>query len=59
VRAALDKIPSPTMIGILISDQICDYNRKDLSKIAMDIKYDRQGAKAAFHYIYAKIRGWN
>jgi hypothetical protein len=53
----LDKVPSPFLIGILISDQICDYTRKDLSKIAMDVKYGVPYAKEAFHFIFEKVRG--
>jgi len=53
----LEKIPSPFLIGILISDQICDYTRRDLSKIAMDIKRGIPWAKEAFHFIYEKVRG--
>lgn len=53
----LDKVPSPFLIGILISDQICDYTRKDLAKIAMDVKYGIPYAKEAFHFIFEKVRG--
>lgn len=59
VRAELDALPSPVMLGVLISDQVCDYNRRDLAKLAMDIKHDIRGVKQAFHFIYSKIRGWN
>ena len=53
----LDKIPSPMLIGILLSDQICDYTRKDLAKIAMDIRAGVPYAKEAFHFIFEKVRG--
>lgn len=50
--------PSPTLISMLVSDQIYDYNRDDFRKMAMDIKHGKPGAKEAFHWIYSKIRGW-
>ena len=56
--SAADEIPSPMMVGLLVADQIFEYNRGDLRKIAMDIKRDVKGAKEAFHFIYSRIRGW-
>ena len=51
-------LPSPTMISLLLADQVLDYQREDLRKIAVDIKQKVNGAKAAFHFIYARARGW-
>ena len=52
------ELPSPMLIGLLISDQILDYSRSDLCKIAMDVKKDILGAKEAFRFVYRRIRGW-
>ncbi len=51
--------PSAVGIDILISDQIGEYNRHDLQKIAMDIKAGVPHAKEAFHYVYSRMMGWN
>ena len=56
--ASAKDTPSPMMIGMLVSDQILEYNRGDLRKMAMDIKRGVKGAKEAFHFIYSRIRGW-
>lgn len=53
----LSRLPSPFMIGILINDQVMEYNRRDLQKIAMDVKHNVKGAKEAFHFIYEKLEG--
>ena len=50
--------PSPYALGLLISDQLLDYNRGDLRKMAMDIKHNVKYADKAFHWIYERIRGW-
>jgi len=54
---AFDKMPSPFLIGLLISDQITEYTRKDFQKIAMDIKYGIRGAASAFHFLYERVEG--
>lgn len=51
--------PSAVGIDILISDQIGEYSRRDLQKIAMDIKAGVPHAKEAFHYVYSRMMGWN
>ena len=56
--ASADEIPSPFMIQLLLSDQLGEYNRHDLQKIAMDIKHDIPGVKEAFHFIYGHISGF-
>ena len=53
-----DKIASPMALGLLIANQVMDYNRKDLRKMAMDIKYGSTAAEDAFRYVYRKIRDW-
>ena len=49
------KMPSPFVVGLLVSDQILEYNRHDLQKIAMDIKYKVKGAAEAFHFIFERL----
>ena len=50
--------PSAVGIGILISDQIGEYNEGDLMKIAMDIKAGVPHAREAFHYVYSRMMGF-
>lgn len=50
-------LPSPLRLELQIMSAICDYNRKDLRKIAMDIKRNVTGADKAFHFIYQHLRG--
>lgn len=54
-----DKIASPMSLGILVADQVMDYRRPDLRKIAMDVKHGVDGADKAFRFVYYKIRGWD
>ena len=54
---AYDTMPSPFLIGLLISDQVTEYNRKDLQKIAMDIRDKIYGASTAFHFVYDRLGG--
>lgn len=51
--------PSSVGIDILLSDQIGEYSKKDLQKIAMDIKAGVPHAEEAFHYVYSRMMGWN
>jgi hypothetical protein len=51
-------LPSLVKVQLDLSDQIMDYSRKDLRKIAMDIKNNVKGAQEAFHYIWPKMMGW-
>ena len=50
--------PSAVGIGILIADQIGEYNERDLMKIATDIANGVPHAKEAFHYVYSRMMGW-
>lgn len=50
--------PSSVGIEILLADQIGEYNQRDLQKIAMDIKAGVPYARDAFHYVYARMMGW-
>lgn len=54
-----DKIASPMSLGILVADQVMDYRRPELRKIAMDVKHGVGGADKAFRFVYYKIRGWD
>ena len=66
----IDKLPSPMLLGLLIANQVLDYNRGDMQKLAMAIKYatpdlavayqatDRYPALQAFKYVYGKRMGW-
>lgn len=51
--------PSSVGIDILLSDQIGEYSKRDLQKIAMDIKAGVPHAEEAFHYVYSRMMGWN
>jgi hypothetical protein len=51
------ELPSPFHVGLMIADQVGEYNRHDLQKIAMDVKYEVKGAKEAMHFIYSHIMG--
>lgn len=51
--------PSVVGLDLLIADQIGEYNKGDLQKIAMDIKNGVPHAKEAFHYVYSRMMGWN
>ena len=53
-----NSMPTPVRIGLLLADQLAEYNTADLEKIAMDIRRGVGGAKGAFRFIYSKIRGW-
>jgi len=50
-------LPSPLRVGLLLAEQIMDYNRGDLRKMAMDIKNEVPLAKEAFSYIYQRMKG--
>ena len=50
-------LPSPLSLQLHILSEISSYNREDLQKIAMDIKYKVKGAKEAFSFIYKHIQG--
>ena len=50
--------PSAVGIDILISDQIGEYNTRDLQKIAMDVKAGVPHAAEAFHFVYSRMMGY-
>ena len=52
---ALDSLPSPLRLQLTISDQLTEYSRSDLQKIAMDIKRGVKGSKEAFSFIYGNL----
>lgn len=51
----IDKVASPFSLGLLIADQVMEYRRADLRKIAMDIQRGVGGAKEAFRFIHRKL----
>jgi hypothetical protein len=57
-QASAADMPSSFSIGALIADQVLEYTNADLKKVAMDIKRGVPRAKDAFHFIYARARGW-
>lgn len=57
MKKVAELLPSPYRLKLEISDQLFEYNRNDLKKIAMDIKAGHSGAKEAFHFIYTGIMG--
>lgn len=52
-------LPSPIRIGLLIADQLTEYNKNDLMKIAMDVGDKIPHADDAFRYVYRRMMGWN
>jgi len=56
-QAEASKLPSTTTISLLIADQIMDYNRGDLRKIAMDIKRKIPHAREAFSFVWRRMIG--
>ena len=61
MTATIDPKNFPSAVGLdlLIADQIGEYNKGDLQKIAMDIKNGVPHAKEAFHYVYSRMMGWH
>jgi len=53
-----EELFSTFTLGYTIADQVLDYDKGDMMKLAMAVKHDEPLAKEAFHYIYAKQRGW-
>lgn len=53
-----DKLPSVIALKVEFAQALCDYTRNDLRKMAMAIKREEPGAKAAFRFIFYKTRGW-
>jgi hypothetical protein len=51
-------LPSPIRVGLLIADQLTDYNRDDLRKMAMDVRDRVPHAEDAFRYVYRRMMGW-
>ena len=54
----LNAMPSPIRLGLLLSDQLLEYNRDDLQKMAMDIRDRIPGADRAFRFVYRRMMGW-
>ncbi len=52
-------LPSPVRLALLIADQVTNYTRDDMRKIASDIGRNVKGARDAFRFIYSKIMGWS
>ena len=48
----MKSLPSPLRLSLLLADQVMDYRRSDMKKIAMDIKRGIVGADIGFRYIY-------
>ena len=57
MKKIAELLPAPYRLKIEISDQLFEYSREDLRKIAMDIKAGHAGAKEAFHFVYSNIFG--
>ena len=55
---AASSLPSPIRVGLLIADQLTEYNDGDLRKIAMDIKDKIPHADEAFRYVFRRMMGW-
>lgn len=55
MKKAAELLPSPYRLKLEISDQMFEYDRNDLRKIAMDIRNGHEGAAEAFHFIYSNI----
>lgn len=53
----MKQLPSPLRLSLLIADQVMDYTRGDLKKIAMDVKRNIKGADKAFAFVYRRITG--
>lgn len=54
----MSSLPSPIRVGLMISDQLTEYNRDDLRKIAMDIHEHVPHADDAFRFVYRRMVGW-
>jgi hypothetical protein len=54
----MKNLPSPIRVGLMIADQLTEYGKDDLRKMAMDIKHERPMAKEAFHYVFKHMMGW-
>jgi hypothetical protein len=57
MKKVAELLPSPYRLKLEISDQLFEYSREDLRKIAADIKAGHAGAKEAFHFVYSNIFG--
>lgn len=67
---AMDRMPSPMMLGLLIANQVLDYSPADMRKLAMAVKRAVPDLKAAyslpelhptikaFKFVYGKRMGW-
>ena len=57
-QASAKDAPSPMLIGILVADQVLGYSHADLIKLGHNAATGSPIAKQAFHFVYAKMRGW-
>lgn len=55
---AAASLPSPIRVQLMIADQLTDYNRGDLRKIAMDVRDKIPHADDAFRFVYRRMMGW-
>ena len=55
MKKIAELLPAPYRLKIEVSDQLFEYSREDLRKIAMDIKNGHEGAKEAFHFVYSSL----
>ena len=51
-------LPSPIRVGLLIADQLTEYGRDDLRKIACDVGARIPHADDAFRFVWRRIMGW-
>lgn len=58
VQASARDLPSTMTIGYVIAEQLLDIMPGDMRKIAMAVTRNEPLAREAFHYVYAKQRGW-
>jgi len=54
-----DKIPSPFVLGAMITEQVLDYSRRDMRRLAIRIARGDKAASDAFHFIFATQRGFD
>ena len=51
-------LPSPVRVQLLISDQLLDYTKVELEKVACDAADKIPGADRAFRFVYRNMMGW-
>lgn len=55
---AANALPSPIRVGLLIADQLTEYGKYDLMKIAHDVGEHVPHADDAFRFVYRRMMGW-